>query len=79
MKIIIGGETGWDWLERLAYDGVIGIFYKDTLSGVCAYLILAVLIIFALIGVVTVLKRILFGGRRRETAGKHWMRTGRMK
>lgn len=50
MKFIWGGENWTNFLERLTYDGVIGIFYKDTLSGMAAYLIAAAIAFFALIG-----------------------------
>lgn len=79
MKFILGGEGSWEWLERIAYRGAIGIFYDDTLSGVLAFLIFAIVCILAVIGLITVLKRIFFGKRPKETPGERWMRTGRTK
>ncbi len=55
MKFIIG-EGGMSYLERLAYRGVIGIFYENTLSGLLAYLIFAAIVILSLIGLGTVIK-----------------------
>lgn len=78
MKFVLGGEGSWEWFERMAYDGVIGLFYNDTLGGVLAYLTFGAIIIFAVIGVLTVLKLIIFGGKRRETAEEKWRRTGKL-
>lgn len=64
MRFIFGGENWLNYLERLAYDGVIGIFYKDTWSGVLAHLIVLVILLLAVIGFFTVLKRILFGKKK---------------
>lgn len=65
MKIIIGGETGWEYFERWAYDGVIGIFYKTTFQGLLAYLIFGIMIILSVIGLCTVIKW-LIGGRKKK-------------
>lgn len=56
MKFIWGGEDWANYLERLTYDGAIGIFYKDTLGGMTAYAIAGVIALLALIGFFTVLK-----------------------
>ena len=77
MKFIFGGENGWAWLERMAYDGAIGLFYKDTLSGVISYIIFFALVIFAVIGFLAVLKWIFFGRKPKEDPGKKWLRTGK--
>ena len=78
MKFILGGETGWEYFERMAYDGVIGLFYKTTFDGMIAHLIFALLIIFAIIGVLATLKWLFFGRRKKKKdAGKEWLKTGK--
>lgn len=78
MKLIIGGETGWAWLERMAYDGAIGIFYDDTMGGVLTFLICGIICILAVIGLFTVLKWIFFRRKKpKEDPGKKWLRTGK--
>lgn len=79
MKFILGGETGWGWLERASYKGAIGLFYDDTLSGVLAYLIFAIICVLAIIGLISVVKRIFVGKRPKETPGEKWLRTGKYK
>lgn len=59
MRFIIS-ETGWDYLERLMYRGCIGLFYETTLQGMLAYIIFALFVLFAVIGVVTTI-RFFFG------------------
>ena len=59
MKFIIS-ETGWDYLERLMYRGCIGLFYETTLEGMLAYLIFALFVLFAVIGLICTI-RFLFG------------------
>ncbi len=65
MKIIIGGESSWEYFERWAYDGVIGIFYKTTFQGLLAYLIFGAMVILSAIGLYTVIKW-LIGGRKKK-------------
>lgn len=77
MRFFIGGEDGWSWLERMTYDGAIGIFYKDTIGGILAFLIFAALCIFAIIGIISVFKWIFFGRKPKEDPGKRWLRTGK--
>lgn len=74
MKIILGGEGGWAWLERLTYRGAIGIFYEDTLHGMLAYIILGLILLFAIIGVIAVIGWLF---RPKEDPGKKWLRTGK--
>lgn len=64
MKFIFGGEDWIGYLERLTYDGAIGIFYKDTFSGLLAYLIVIAIAILAIIGLFTVLKWLLVGKKK---------------
>ena len=64
MKFIIN-EGGWSMLERFTYRGAIGLFYESTIGGMLAYLIFAILIALAAIGLVTVLKW-LFTGRKKK-------------
>lgn len=56
MKFFFGGESGIAYLERLTYDGVIGVFWDNTLSGLLAYLLAVLLFLFAIIGVISTLK-----------------------
>ena len=56
MKFMWGGEDWVGYLERLSYDGAIGIFYKDTLSGMAAYAIAGIIAFLAVIGLFTVIK-----------------------
>lgn len=78
MKLIIGGETGWGWLERATYRGAIGLFYEDTLSGLLAYLIFGLICLFAIIGIFSLLKWVFFRRKPKEDPGKKWLRTGKM-
>ncbi len=77
MKFIIGGEDWMSYFERMAYDGAIGIFYKDTLSGVLAYLIVGLLCLFAIIGFITVLRLIFRPRKKKMSAEEKWMKTGK--
>lgn len=56
MKFIWGGENWANYIERLAYDGAIGIFYKNTFTGLISYVIAGIIILLAVIGLFTVLK-----------------------
>lgn len=78
MKIIIGGENGWDYFERMTFDGVIGIFYDNTWSGVLAYIIVIALAIFAAIGIIATLKFLFFRRKKKMTPHEKWMKTGKM-
>lgn len=67
MKFFFGGESGWAYLERMTYDGVIGVFWDTTLYGLLAYLLVFLLFLFAFIGVIAMLKFIfvkLFGKKK---------------
>lgn len=76
MKFLIG-EGGISYLERLTYRGVIGLFYESTLQGVLAYIIFGLFCIFAVIGLITVLKWLFVGRPKKEDPGKKWLRTGK--
>ena len=71
------GENGWSWLERASYRGGIGMYYDSTLGGVVTYLIFGAVLILAVIGLLTVLKWIFFGRKKKEDPGKKWLRTGK--
>ena len=60
MRFLIG-EGGISYLERLAYRGVIGIFYESTFAGMLAFLIFGIICILAFIGLITVIKTMIFG------------------
>ena len=77
MKFMIG-EGGWSWLERMAYRGAIGLFYSTTWGGVLAYIIFTAMCIFAVIGMVTVLKWIFTRKRKPRDPYKEWIKTGKM-
>lgn len=66
MKFIMG--EGWTaMLERFSYRGVIGLFYNDTLGGVLTYLVFGIVAILAVIGLITVLKWLLFGKKKKDS------------
>ena len=77
MKFILGGENWISYFERLAYDGVIGIFYKDTLSGILAYLIVGLVLIFAIIGFIGVIRTIFKPRKKKMSAEEKWIKTGK--
>lgn len=77
MKFIIGGEDGWSYLERMAYDGVIGLFYNNMWTGLLAHVIVIALIIFAFIGVIATLK-FLFFRKKKMTPYEKWRKTGKL-
>ena len=80
MKFVIGGEGGLEYLERLAYGGVIGLFYKTTWQGVLAYIIFGLMVILSVIGLLTVIKWLVMKPRKKkETTSEKWMRTGKTK
>lgn len=79
MKLVIGGESFLEWLDRATYDGAIGLFYNDTWGGILAYLIVGLLCLFAVIGIITVLGW-LFGGKKKgkdKDPYKEWIKTGK--
>lgn len=71
MKLIIGGESGWEYFERWAYDGVIGLFYKTTFQGLLAYLIFGIMITLSLIGLYTVIKWIINKRKKKKNTYKY--------
>ena len=78
MKFIIGEGLG-SLIERLSYHGVIGIFYKDTLWGVLAYITFALICFFAVIGICATLKWLFFrGNKKKMTSEEKWIKTGRL-
>lgn len=78
MKLIIGAETGWGWLERATYRGAIGLFYDDTWSGLLAYLIVGLICLLAVIGLITVIRLIFRPRKRKMTSTGKWMKTGKL-
>ena len=78
MKFMIG-EGGWNWLERATYRGGIGLYYNDTWGGVLTYLVFGIIMLLAVIGLISVLKWLLFGRKPKEDPGKKWLRTGKYK
>ena len=77
MKLIIGGENSLSYLERMTYDGVIGLFYNNMWTGLLAHVIAIALVIFALIGALTTLK-FLFFRKKKMTPHEKWLKTGKM-
>jgi len=65
MRFIIG-EKAVDYLDRVFYRGTIGLFYDSIWSGLLAYLIFAVVIVLAIIGLFTVIKWLLFRKKARK-------------
>lgn len=78
MKFVIGAEDFWGWLDRATYKGAIGIFYNDTWSGVLAYILLGLLVLFAFIGIIATLKFLFFRPKKpKMTSSEKWMKTGK--
>lgn len=74
MRFIIG-EGGLSYLERIAYRGVIGIFFDSTWSGMLAYLIFGLICIFTVIGIIATIKGILTGfGRKPKSTYEIWQK-----
>lgn len=67
------GEDWATYFERLAYRGFIGFLYETTLEGVITWIICGVILIFAIIGIVSVFKRLFTGGRK-PTSYERWER-----
>ena len=65
MKFIFS-ESGWAFFERMAYRGVIGLFYDSTLTGLLAYLIFFAVIGFAIIGLISTLKWLFTRKKKRK-------------
>ncbi len=78
MKLIIGAETGWRWLERATYRGAIGLFYDATWSGVLAYVIVGLICLLAVIGLITVIRFIFRPRKSKMSPTDKWMKTGRL-
>lgn len=76
MKFLIG-EGGWTWLERATYRGAIGLYYDSTWGGVLTYIIFGLFIIFAVIGLFTVVKWIFSGKKKKKDPGQEWLKTGK--
>lgn len=72
MKLIIGGESGLAWLERATYHGAIGIFYNSTWAGVLTYLIVGVILVFAVMGFVGFVKNICTGKKKKKSQYKYF-------
>lgn len=79
MRFIIGGEGAFGWVERMTYRGAIGIFYTTTWEGVLTYIIAAVIVLLAIIGLFTVLKYLFSRKKSKESAHDRWLRTGKYK
>lgn len=77
MKFIIG-EDILTFLERLTYRGIIGIAYETKLQGVLAYAILIFIGLFAIIGIISTIKFIFFGRKKKEDPHQKWLKTGKM-
>lgn len=77
MKFIIG-EDWISFFERLKYRGIIGIAYESTFDGVLAYIIFGLICLFAVIGVISTIKFIFFGRKKKEDPHQKWLRTGKM-
>ncbi len=65
MKFIIG-EGFQDWMTWATHWGAIGLFWDTTAGGICAYALFAAFCLFAVIGFLTTLKWILFGGKKKK-------------
>lgn len=65
MQFIIG-EGITDWMSWARYRGTIGLFFDTTTGGVLAYAIFSAFCLFAVIGLLTTLKWMLFGGKKKK-------------
>lgn len=77
MKFVIT-EDIWERLGTIGYRGVIGIFWDSTPAGMLAYLIFGLTIFFAIIGILAILKKLLFGRKKKMDPHEKWLKTGRM-
>jgi len=65
MQFIIGEGIN-DWMAWARYRGAIGLFFDTTAGGILAYAIFGAVCLFAVIGLLTTLKWIFFGGRKKK-------------
>ena len=77
MKFIIGGEDWVSFFERMTYDGAIGIFYNGTWHGVLAYIIVGLICLFAVIGLISVIRLIFRPKKSKMSADEKWFKTGK--
>lgn len=70
-------EDAWERLGTLSYRGVVGFFYTDTMGGLLTFIICGAILLFAVIGVLSVLKFLFFRRKAKEDPGKKWLRTGK--
>lgn len=61
MRLMFGGESIGGYIDRFVARGMYGIAYDNTFSGVLAFLIFIAVIILAGIGLVQVIKWIIWG------------------
>ena len=78
MKLFIGGEDWYSFFERMTYDGVIGIFYKDTWSGVLAYMIVGLICLLAVVGLISIISKIFRPKKSKMSPTDKWMKTGKL-
>lgn len=79
--VFLIGEDVWSRLERITFRGGIGIYYNSTWEGLLTYLIFGLFCLFAIIGIVVVIKFIismLFGDKKEKDPHQRWLKTGKM-
>ena len=76
MKFIIAGNDWISLLERLTYDGAIGIFYTGTWNALLAFIIVGLLCVFAVIGLITVIALIFRPRKSKMSSSEKWLKTG---
>lgn len=79
--IFLIGEDAWSRFERAAFRGGIGLYYNTTLEGLLTYLVFGLFCLFAIIGIVVVVKFIaslLFGTKKEKDPHQKWLKTGKM-
>ena len=69
MKFIMGDIAGF---------GMVGWVYYDMTGYLIARVLFIGMAILATIGLITILKFLFTGQKKKETPGEKWMRTGRM-
>lgn len=74
---LIEGDTAL--LNMIDYWGAIGFFYNTTLGALLAYLIIGLVILFAVIGFFATIKWLIFGRhKKKKSYGEQWLKTGKI-
>jgi len=77
MKFIFT-EDAWERIASWGYRGVIGLFWDTTPGGILAFLTFTAIMIFAIIGLITVIKWLFGRKSRKMDPHEKWLKTGKM-